>query len=262
MGMPPLFGGAAGLGGIGGMLPSAPGAMGFPGEKNAVILVNNLPVDSGITPETLFTLCGVYGDVMRVKILFNKRSSAFVQFAAAHQAQAALLNLQNVVLFGSVLNLTSSKHAEISLPRSDTEEGADLTRDFSSSQAHRFAGRNFRNAQHVHPPSPVLHISNLPEGISEAEIRTLFGTAGGQQTEPAVQFFVNNRKMAFVKMDSTEHAVIALIRTHNTKHGGAYLRVSFSVKDAGAVSDSDTSPGEVFSQALAKVAVAAAASKE
>jgi len=192
---------------------------------------------------------------MRVKILFNKRTSAFVQFAAVHQAQAAIMNLQGSVLFGSAINLSASKHPEISLPRSDTEEGAELTRDFSQSQAHRFANRNYRNAQHVHPPSPVLHISNLPEGVSEAEIRQLFGSAGNQQNEPAVQFFVNNRKMAFVRMNTTENAIIALIRTHNTKLGGAYLRVSFSLKEAGAVADSDSAAGEVFSDALAKVAV-------
>ena len=35
----------------------------------------------------LFLLAGVYGDVIRVKILYNKRDSALVQFKEAQQAQ-------------------------------------------------------------------------------------------------------------------------------------------------------------------------------
>ena len=38
-------------------------------ERNAVLLVNNLPEDVTITPDMLFTLFGVFGDVLRIKIM-------------------------------------------------------------------------------------------------------------------------------------------------------------------------------------------------
>lgn len=35
----------------------------------------------------LFTFTGVYGDVIRVKIMFNKKDNALIQFCDATQAQ-------------------------------------------------------------------------------------------------------------------------------------------------------------------------------
>ena len=45
---------------------------------NTVVLLSNLK-EEVVTPHVLFTLCGVYGDVVRVKILYNKKSNALVQ---------------------------------------------------------------------------------------------------------------------------------------------------------------------------------------
>lgn len=39
-----------------------------------------------VSPDALFTLFGVYGDVQRVKILYNKKDSALIQMAEPHQA--------------------------------------------------------------------------------------------------------------------------------------------------------------------------------
>jgi hypothetical protein len=50
----------------------------------AVLLLDNLPDD--VTPDMLFTLVGVYADVDRVKILYNKKGSALVQVREQSQA--------------------------------------------------------------------------------------------------------------------------------------------------------------------------------
>jgi polypyrimidine tract-binding protein 1 len=44
---------------------------GLAGAGNSVLLVSNLNPEI-VTPQSLFILFGVYGDVQRVKILFNK----------------------------------------------------------------------------------------------------------------------------------------------------------------------------------------------
>jgi len=41
--------------------------------------------------------------------------------------------------------------------------------------------------------------------------------------------------MAYVKLDNQHEAVLALIRTHNTKLGDKYMRVSFSHKDPSSI---------------------------
>ncbi|XP_077834909.1 polypyrimidine tract-binding protein 1 isoform X21 [Macaca mulatta] len=59
---------------------------GLAGAGNSVLLVSNLNPER-VTPQSLFILFGVYGDVQRVKILFNKKENALVQMADGNQAQ-------------------------------------------------------------------------------------------------------------------------------------------------------------------------------
>ena len=59
-------------------------------------------------------IAGVYGDVHRVKILFNKKDTALIQMAEPHQAQLGNSRLLNFVgkqlilcfLFGIVVAMT------------------------------------------------------------------------------------------------------------------------------------------------------------
>jgi len=199
-------------------------------EKGAVLLVNGLPEDT--TPDQIFMLFGVYGDVARVKIMFNKRSTALVQFFQAAQAQVARQYLNECPFFGGKLQVTSSKHPELTLPRS-SEEGKDLTKDYQDSPAHRYRGRNAKNASHIHAPSAVLFLSGIAEGMGESDVRDLFTleSAGA----PRVEFFKENKRLAYVCMASVADAVVALVKNHNTKVSGSFLRVGFSPKDPSAV---------------------------
>lgn len=60
---------------------------------------------------------GVYGDVVRVKVLFNKKDNALIQMAEAHQASIALQHLDKMKLFGKIMRVTSSKHGVVQLPK-------------------------------------------------------------------------------------------------------------------------------------------------
>jgi len=209
---------------------------GFGDQKGCVLLVNNLSPDK-ITPDKLFILFGVYGDVLRVKILYNKRDTALIQFATPQQAQTAQLHLNHLQLYDKELGVSISKHVEISMPRGDSEgEAAKLTKDFSGSPIHRF--KNGRNVKNINAPSQVLHVSSLSESCSEDQLRKLFGQY--QSSHPVVQFFKNNRQMAYIKMDSLQNALEALMNLHNYKLGDRYIRVSFSTKSPGDIMDSDS----------------------
>ncbi|XP_063056619.1 polypyrimidine tract-binding protein 1b isoform X3 [Engraulis encrasicolus] len=67
---------------------AAAGRLAFPqlSGGHCVLLVSNLNPER-VTPQCLFILFGVYGDVMRVKILFNKKENALIQMADGTQAQ-------------------------------------------------------------------------------------------------------------------------------------------------------------------------------
>lgn len=211
--------------------PSVPGSG---AEKGGVVIVNNLNPEK-ISCDKLFMLFGVYGDVIRVKILFNKRDTALVQFASPQQAHLASMHLNRLPLYGKEIGVSLSKHQDIQLPRDQDPETAALTKDYSGSPIHRFKHRTSR-LKNINPPTQILHISNLYEGCTEDELRKLFGQ--DQSGVPTVQFFKNDRKMAYIKMDSIQDAAHALIKLHNYKLGDKYMRISFSSKDPSKVSDS------------------------
>nr|BAE37269.1 unnamed protein product [Mus musculus] len=163
---------------------------GLAGAGNSVLLVSNLNPER-VTPQSLFILFGVYGDVQRVKILFNKKENALVQ-----------------------------------LPR-EGQEDQGLTKDYGSSPLHRFKKPGSKNFQNIFPPSATLHLSNIPPSVSEDDLKSLFSSNGG--VVKGFKFFQKDRKMALIQMGSVEEAVQALIELHNHDLGeNHHLRVSFS----------------------------------
>jgi len=194
-----------------------------------VLIVSGLDSER-LLPDHLFTLFGVYGDVIRVKILHSKRDTALIQFVNPQQAETALTHLNGCPLHGSTLRVNFSKHTTISLPRTgtDQQEGSNLTKDFTGSLLHRYKVVGSRNFQHICPPSAVLHLSNIPETASDEMIRELFSQSG---TVVGFRFFPSNskdRRMGLIQMGSVAEAVEALINTHNYLMDGVNIRVSFS----------------------------------
>ncbi|XP_040355906.1 polypyrimidine tract-binding protein 1 isoform X12 [Ixodes scapularis] len=212
--------------------PSAATALGMagirlPGQGTAscVLLVSNLN-EQMVTPDALFTLFGVYGDVIRVKILFNKKDSALIQMAEPQQAQLAMSHLDKIKVHGKPVRVTPSKHHIVQLPK-DGQPDAGLTKDYISSPLHRFKKPGSKNYQNIYPPSGTLHLSNIPPTVSEEQIREAFTQTGG--TVVAFKFFPKDRKMALIQMSSIEEAVTALIKMHNYQLSDSnHLRVSFS----------------------------------
>uniref|UniRef100_A0A8C2DB78 Polypyrimidine tract binding protein 2b n=1 Tax=Cyprinus carpio TaxID=7962 RepID=A0A8C2DB78_CYPCA len=189
-----------------------------------VLLVSNLNEEM-VTPQSLFTLFGVYGDVQRVKILYNKKDSALIQMSDGNQAQLAMSHLNGQKMYGKIIRVTLSKHQTVQLPREGLDDQG-LTKDFTSSPLHRFKKPGSKNFQNIFPPSATLHLSNIPENVTEEDLRLLFSNSGG--TVKAFKFF-QDRKMALLQMSTVEEAIQALIDLHNYDMGrGHRLRVSFS----------------------------------
>ncbi len=91
-------GGGNGPGGSVGPQAFGQGGMRFPGSPSGtgcVLLVSNLD-ETQTECDHLFTLFGVYGDVQRVKILFNKKDTALVQLAEPQQAMLAMNHLDKL----------------------------------------------------------------------------------------------------------------------------------------------------------------------
>lgn len=192
-----------------------------------VLLASNLDEQLAV-PENLFTLFGVFGDVIRVKILFNKKDNALIQMADSNQAQVAQGHLDKQKVFGKVIRVTRSKHLLVQMPRETNQSDAGLTKDFTNSPLHRFKIPGSRNYLNIYPPSNTLHISNIPATIDENDLQKAFKEACGFDLA-SFKFFPKDRKMALMKFNSIEHATIALVKMHNYQISeGNNLKVSFS----------------------------------
>ncbi|XP_055058119.1 polypyrimidine tract-binding protein 1a isoform X2 [Misgurnus anguillicaudatus] len=192
---------------------------------HSVLLISNLNPES-VTPQCLFILFGVYGDVMRVKILFNKKENALVQMSDGTQAQLAMSHLNGQKLYGKALRVTLSKHTTVQLPREGHEDQG-LTKDYSNSPLHRFKKPGSKNYSNIFPPSSTLHLSNIPPSVTEDDLRGLFLSSG--DVVKAFKFFQKDRKMALIQLGSVEEAIESLIKFHNHDLGeNHHLRVSFS----------------------------------
>ncbi|XP_030311038.1 polypyrimidine tract-binding protein 2 isoform X7 [Calypte anna] len=179
-----------------------------------------------VTPQSLFTLFGVYGDVQRVKILYNKKDSALIQMADGNQSQLAMSHLNGQKMYGKIIRVTLSKHQTVQLPREGLDDQG-LTKDFGNSPLHRFKKPGSKNFQNIFPPSATLHLSNIPPSVAEEDLRTLFANTGG--TVKAFKFFQRDHKMALLQMSTVEEAIQALIDLHDYNLGeNHHLRVSFS----------------------------------
>ena len=143
-----------------------------------VLLVSNLD-DSNTECDHLFILFGVYGDVHRVKILFNKKDTALIQMAEPHQAMLAMNHLDKVKLWGKVIRVMPSKHTTVQLPK-EGQPDAGLTKDYSSSSLHRFKKPGSKNYSNIYPPSATLHLSNIPSTVEEEDLKTAFSNIGLQ----------------------------------------------------------------------------------
>uniref|UniRef100_A0A8C1RCN2 Polypyrimidine tract-binding protein 1 n=1 Tax=Cyprinus carpio TaxID=7962 RepID=A0A8C1RCN2_CYPCA len=197
---------------------------GYNAGGNSVMLVSNLNPE--VSPFCLASLSCVYGDVMRVKILFNKKENALVQMSDGTQAQLAMSHLNGQKLYGKALRVTLSKHTTVQLPREGHEDQG-LTKDYSNSPLHRFKKPGSKNYSNIFPPSSTLHLSNIPPSVTEDHLRGLFLTSGA--VVKAFKFFQKDRKMALIQLGSVDEAIESLIKFHNHDLGeNHHLRVSFS----------------------------------
>ncbi|CAL8392413.1 unnamed protein product, partial [Boreogadus saida] len=151
--VPGLHGGLASLG-----LPTATGRLAFSTlpAGHSVLLISNLNPER-VAPHCLFILFGVYGDVVRVKILFNKKENALVQMADGTQAQLAMSHLNGQRLYGKAVLITLSKHSSVQLPRECHEDqGPDQglrQLPMAKPLQHRFKKPVSKNYSNIFPPS-------------------------------------------------------------------------------------------------------------
>ncbi|KAI5597369.1 hypothetical protein POPTR_002G066000v4 [Populus trichocarpa] len=214
VGYPPQMPNAAAIAAaFGGGLP--PGISGT--NDRCTVLASNLNPDS-IDEDKLFNLFSLYGNIVRIKLLRNKPDHALVQMGDGFQAELAVHFLKGAMLFGKRLEVNFSKHPNIT-------QGAD-THEYMNSNLNRFNRNAAKNYRYCCSPTKMIHLSTLPQDITEEEIGNLVEEHGTIVNTKL--FEMNGKKQALVLFETEEEATEALVCKHATSLAGSIVRISFS----------------------------------
>ncbi|KAG8367999.1 hypothetical protein BUALT_Bualt16G0131000 [Buddleja alternifolia] len=213
VGFPQMGNAAAIAAAFGGGLP--PGISGT--NDRCTVLVSNLNSDR-IDEDKLFNLFSIYGNIVRIKLLRNKPDHALVQMGDGFQAELAVHFLKGAMLFGKRLEVNFSKYTTITT-------GAD-THEYSNSNLNRFNRNAAKNYRYCCSPTKMIHISTLPQDVTEEEIVAHLEEHG---TIVSTKLFeMNSKKQALVLFENEEQATETLVCKHATSLGGSTIRISFS----------------------------------
>lgn len=158
------------------MYPGAASAGPYPPQPmhfgdTPVISVTGIPPDCSI--DQLFSLFNSVGDVLRIKIRFHQRDHALIQYTQPAMAQSAVRLLNGVIVNGVGLAVhKSTRVTDINRPSADNDG---LTKDFKDSTQHRYRKKAY-DPSSAHGPSQVLHVSNLHDTATSADLKAVFGS--------------------------------------------------------------------------------------
>ena len=201
-----------------------------PSGPSPVLLVSNLD-PSRITLEHLMTLFSLYGNPLRIKLLYRSKGASFIQMQTAEQAVQALQYLNGLPLHDRSLSISHSKNHEISPPVSTPAaagtEPTELYRDYPYPHlVHRY--KHTYDVSKLHPPSPTLYIVGLPLQAAMVEVVEAFSAweRGGEKVKVEL-YEVGGRKQGRVNMSGVKEAVAAMIALDDRIVGGRNIRVAF-----------------------------------
>ncbi|CAM0955342.1 unnamed protein product [Alopecurus aequalis] len=233
---------------FGGSLP--PGMTGT--NERCTLIVSNLNTEQ-TNEDKLFNLFSLYGNIVRIKVLHNKPDHALVEMADGFQAELAVHYLkvcvfslvstyqvsplhlgchltsigmplrtffcpQGATLFGNKLEVNYSKYPSIT-PAPDAHE-------YANSSLNRFNSNVVKNYRHCCAPTKMIHISALPQDISDDAILAHVSEHGS--VVGTKLFEVNGKRQALVLFETEEEATEALVSKHASALEGNTIRISFS----------------------------------
>jgi hypothetical protein len=207
------------------------------GSMGCVVMVKGL--HEQVTPDILFKLFSCYGDVEKLKIIWDKRDTCLIQFTNPQGAQCAQQNLQDLILFGKRLDIKLFKHGEVNV---NEDRKGELAEYYGRHHIqHRFGDGRSNSAQHVCPPSDTLHISSIPNDWDEKRFRDELSIAG--RVVSIKMLAPKKYQQAVVQMGSLQEAINVLTMLHwkvvekgiGESHKGKFdlnLRVNFCKSEA------------------------------
>merc|ERR1719189_1130848 len=225
-----------------------------PNGTTPVVMITNLN-ENEIDTDKIFTLCGVFGDVQRVKISYHKRDTAFVQLANHRQAKHVVTSLNRMQLYGKMIHVNLSRMTRVKLPKDSPNsammfpDAKFLTKDYTNCKRHRYSKKGAGGIKYsplsIGQPSHILHIANLPIQSEAKDLQVfLCGNSGGNVSNgryrhnndkiQSIELIGVNNKLgscqAFAKCHSVDMACQILIDWHSKEFLGREIKISFATR--------------------------------
>merc|ERR1712154_718042 len=227
-----------------------------------VVMITNLNEDE-IDCDKIFTLCGVFGDVRRVKISYHKRDTAFVQLANHRQAKHVVTSLNRMQLYGKMIHVNLSRMTRVKLPKDSPNsammfpDAKFLTKDYTNCKKHRYSKKGAGGIKYsplsIGQPSHILHIANLPIQSEAKDLQEFLSGNGifsqnkngsnkaqnnnnnndSNKIQTIELIGVNNKLgscQAFAKCHSVDIACQILIDFHGREFLGREIKISFATR--------------------------------
>lgn len=135
--------------------------------------------------QTLFNLCSLFGNPIKIKFLIRKPGTAMVEYTNPSVAAAAVQHLHELEVFGSKLECGKSRAASIGQPRTASSEtltdGTPAFMDFTTMQKlWRFPASfdGHQNGRKPHGKSVCLHYYNAPKNTAKETLFEVFEKLG------------------------------------------------------------------------------------
>merc|ERR1719418_120088 len=210
------------------------------GHDNGVcILVSCLPKDMA-NPDSISNLFGHYGDVMKVKVLHNKKDCALIQMSKPHQAALCRQFLDQQKIDNNTLCVSFSRIQGIRMPTEIDIENDKNTKDFTNIKGvHRFRNHNVaaKLSKNLCHPTAMLHVANMPDDFKAIDLQKYL-VEEGLTVKDCQDCGKEGSGMALVQMATEQEAIKALAKFHNITPEGiktkndAGLCFSFSGRKA------------------------------
>eukprot|EP00736_Rhodelphis_marinus_P012874 Rmarinus@m.10728 len=199
--------------------------------QEKVVIAHNL--SETVTCDQVFNLFCAYGPIVRVRLMYQKKGAAMVQFADHTQASQATNSLNGAQVFGQVLDVRFSKHENVACASQEELESMATTgqvrvKEFSSSPLNHFAiGHDIINA---YDPSKVLYFYNVP-GDEKFQVVLNSLTRMGAETPKKHRFVARSppkKSFGLMEWSTVEAATNALLLANNAPLSDSTLRLHFS----------------------------------
>jgi len=199
-------------------------------DQTPVVMIHNLPTVN-MDARKLFNIFSIYGNVHKVKILYNKPDTAMIQFSDPFYATLAVFYLNAIHIEGAEISVQFSKNKSVA-GAGQTDEIASAKNLSPNANDQRWGdntespGRIVRNAS---KPTSVLFCANFDDAVDENTIRGLvaqFAHVRKIVMPPCKEG--SKLRMANVAVGSPAEAVSCVMNLHGLRVGERDLKVAFS----------------------------------